>query len=502
MIKKLKVIPLSLLAVALCFLVSFADFTDTGDKSREDSTVFPVVRAKAATGDKWEYNVLEDGTAEITGYKGKNPKIRIPGTIDGKKVIGIGEKAFFEDEDGQKPPYDTLKSVKIPSGITYIGKMAFSGCTKLTEIKIPSGVTGIGDSAFSECSGLKSVEIPSGVTSIGYGAFLGCSLESIHIPASVASIGEDALLCASLSRITVEEGNAVYDSRDNCNALIETATATLLAGSSNTKIPEGISKIGNSAFRSRKITEIEIPSSVVSIGECAFLGCRYLRSITIPSSVTNIGQGAFGFCTILKSADIPAGITTIDECVFDNCLALKSITIPSSVTSIGNSAFRECNSLSSIVIPASVTHIDGSAFLCCKNINRIAVEEGNTVYDSRGECNAIIETATDTLMMGCISTVIPDGVVSIGHGAFFNCNDLKSIVIPSSVEKIDNLAFSGCMNLKKITVKSKKLKFVGDHALEGIEKKAVIKVPKGKVKAYKKLLVMKDTGYLRTMKVK
>lgn len=526
--EKNKVIAAGLFVVILCLFMGFMDMDDKrqedsvasmdigdkrqednvasmdmGDKRQEDSAVFPTISAEAVAVDEWDYNVLDDGTAEITGYIGKNPEIKIPETIGGKKVTKIAREAFFEDEDGKKKPYGSLKSVEIPSGITGIGERAFWGCAELTEIKIPSGITSIETGVFMDCYNLKSVEIPSEVTSIGERAFYDChNLESIHIPASVTVIGNDALgLCGSLSQITVEEGNTVYDSRNNCNAIIETATGTLIIGSSNTKIPESVTGIGDGAFEHRNLTDIEIPSSVVSIGTGAFSGCYELKSITIPSSVTSIGKSAFGFCTGLTSLNFFAGVTIIDEGVFDNCRALKSITIPSGVTSIGNCAFRDCNSLGSITIPASVTVIDTSAFLSCKKINQIVVEEGNTVYDSREDCNAIIETATDTLMMGCGGTVIPNGVVNIGQGAFFWCTNLKSIFIPSSVKKIGNSAFYRCKKLKKITIKSKNMESVGEWAFFGIAKKAVIKVPKGKVKAYKKLFTEK-TGYQTTMKIK
>lgn len=452
---KRNVIAAGMFAVMLCL---FAGFMNMDAKGQEDRAVFPEIRAEAAAGGEWEYRVLEDGTAEITGYTGKNPEIRIPETIDGKKVTGIGNEAFFEDVDvNPGKPYGTLKSVEIPAGITYIGERAFYECG---------------------------------------------SLESICIPASVTDIGMDALgLCASLNQITVEEGNVVYDSRDNCNAIIKTAANMLIVGSSNTRIPESVTEIGDGAFAYRDLTDIEIPSGVEFIGTGAFAGCSKLKNITIPSGVTVIGKSAFGFCTGLTTVNILPGVTVIYAYAFDNCRALSSITIPESVTEIGNCAFRECNSLTGITIPASVTAIDTLAFLCCKKINRITVEEGNTVYDSRKDCNAIIETATDTLMMGCGSTVIPKGVKKIGHGAFYSCRKLNSIVIPSGVKEVDNLAFSGCVKLKKVTIKSKDLKSVGEGAFQGIAKKAVIKVPKDRADAYKKLFTEK-TGYEKTMKIK
>ena len=174
----------------------------------------------------------------------------------------------------------------------------------------------------------------------------------------------------------------MYDSRDDCNAIIKKETNTLIHGCKNTKIP----------------------SSVTRIGERAFWDCSELTSIKIPSSVTRIGDGAF-----------------------DGCSGLTGIEIPSSVTSIGNSAFYGCSGLTSI-----------------------NVEAGNVVYDSRDNCNAIIEKETNTLIQGCKNTKIPSSVTEIGRYAFDGCSGLMSIEIPSSVTSIGNYAFRDCIGLKDV----------------------------------------------------
>ena len=169
--------------------------------------------------------------------------------------------------------------------------------------------------------------------------------------------------------------------------------------------------------------------SVTSIGGYAFCGCISLTSITIPESVTSIGENAFIFCE-----------------------ALTSITIPNSVTSIEVAAFAYCSSLISITIPNSVTSIGIAAFASCSSLNSIVVEGGNTVYDSRENCNAIIETETNTLIAGCQTTTIPNSVTSIGNEAFEGCISLTSITIPNSVTSIGGGAYSGCSALTSITI--------------------------------------------------
>ena len=115
---------------------------------------------------------------------------------------------------------------------------------------------------------------------------------------------------------------------------------------------------------------------------------------------------------------IPQGVTTIEYRAFLDCRSLKNIVIPDSVTTIGDNAFRGCENLTSIVIPDSVTSIEYQAFRNCSSLTGIVVEEENPRYDSRNNCNAIIETATNTLVCGCSTTIIPDSVTTIGCEAF------------------------------------------------------------------------------------
>ena len=133
---------------------------------------------------------------------------------------------------------------------------------------------------------------------------------------------------------------------------------------------------------------------------------------------------------------------------FYDCRSLTAITIPNSVTSIGKRAFEECSSLTSVTIGNSVTSIGDWAFSGCSALSSIVVESGNSTYDSRENCNAIIETATNTLVAGCQNTIIPNSVTSIGKGAFDNCDALTSVTIPNSVTSIGYEAFGLCDSLK------------------------------------------------------
>ena len=414
------------------------------------------------------------------------------------------------------------------SGTTYsvtsIGSWAFASSPWLTSVTIPNSVTSIGDGAFYGCEGLTSVTIPNSATSIGESAFNGCSgLTSVTIPNSVTSIGKYAFRsCSGLTSVTVDKNNGTYDSRDNCNAIIETSTNKLIVGCNNTIIPNSVTAIGEYAFfRCSGLTSVTIPNSVTSIDKYAFVGCSGLTSVTIGNSVTSIGSLAFCFCSGLTSLTIGNSVTSIGDSAFSDCSGLTSVTIPNSVTSIGDNAFggcsgltsvtvdknngtydsrdncnavietstnnlivgckntiipnsvtsigyeafRGCSGLTSVIIPSSVTAIGEYAFDGCFGITSVTVDKNNGTYDSRDNCNAIIDTSTNTLIVGCKNTIIPNSVTSIGNSAFYGCTGLTSVTIPNSVTSIGDRAFSGCSGLTSVTI-GNSVTSIGDGAFE------------------------------------
>jgi len=197
----------------------------------------------------------------------------------------------------------------------------------------------------------------------------------------VTHIGGNAFSTHSgLSSIRVDANNPFYDSRNDCSAIIETASNTLIQGCQSTIIPNSITSIGNSAFSGcSSLTSIDIPNSVTSIGYWAFSGCTNLTSITIPNSVKSIEKRAFSGCTNLTSITIPNSVTSIGDFAFYDCTNLISIDIPNSVTSIGEWAFWRCSSLTSVTIGNSVTSIGEWAFSGCKSL--IAIHSSIMVLD-------------------------------------------------------------------------------------------------------------------------
>ena len=304
-------------------------------------------------------------------------------------LAAIGERTFYNCKG--------LNSVVLPNSATAISREAFCGCNNLEFVELPNSLITIGNSAFEYCYSIETIVLPNTVTTIDGYAFYYCSrLISMEIPMSVTSIGKSVFSsCSSLEQIVVDAGNTYYDSRNGCNAIIETATNKLVSGCKNTIIPDG----------------------VTAIGESAFFAHSGLLSITLPNSIVYIEKNAFGICT-----------------------GLESILLPNSITTIGENAFSNCRGLTSLVIPNSITSIATGAFDSCRNLESISVETNNSSYDSRNNCNAIIETNSNTLIVGCKNTLIPNSVTAIGAHAFYG-QDIVSLYIPNSVTSIGNSAF-------------------------------------------------------------
>ena len=311
-------------------------------------------------------------------------EIRIP-----SKVVSV--------EDGSFSECVLLESVEL-SNVREIGSAAFSRCTSLESVIIPDEVERIKSLAFRDCKSLASISFPNKVESIGSNAFEKCdSLKSVSVSSSVTSIGEKVFAdCYNLNSIIVDPANNVYDSRDNCNAIIETSSNTLIAGSNTTKIPESVTAIGNNAFYGYKLLEaIELPENISSIGEQAFAYCRLLSCVVLPKNLSSVGKFAFYACS-----------------------ALESVEISSSVTSIGDHAFNYCNELTQVY-----SYI-AEPFAINSNVFSATAKENATLYVPQGTLDLYKEA---------------DGWKEFANIVEMSIGDVEQISSESAVSDVYNL---------------------------------------------------------------
>ena len=348
------------------------------------------MNATSESADEWEEPVYGDQLNPVFSVDGLWYYIENGGAVLCRQV---------ENGVVKYPDYNGPDEFVVPSSIEYQGKTW--------------PVTKIGERCmgfFKQYDKITRIVVPSSVTEIGTLAFDGLpALESIYIPKSVVKIGENLLGkdINNPARIEIDPSNPVYDSRENCNAIIETATNTLIVGCQGTVIP----------------------SSVTSIGDNAFRTCKKLESIVIPEGVKRIGKSAF-----------------------EGCSGLISISMPASLESIGDGAFESCSGLSSITIPAGLESIGSAAFFNCTGLRSIKVAQGNRVFDSREDCNAIVNTRAGELILACASTIIPQGIKKIGYRAFYHCRLSNGLVLPEGIEEIADEAFAGCTGYSEIVL--------------------------------------------------
>ena len=469
---------------------------------------YPAVPAARATG------IRRGPEEEVCQASGD---ITIPEEANGYRVVRIESYAFNQA---------AITSVFIPSSVETIGFEAFTGCADLKSVRLPLQLKSIESFTFYGCESLTSIDIPEGVTSIGEYAFANCKqMKEVNIPSSVTHFGGSVFWNTGFTSLPKLPDNLTTIP----NGMFYQCTQL-----TSIEIPQNITRIGDTAFGRCPISEIEIPVSVVHIGVAAFANCKNLTNIVIPDNVMSIGMngflgcsglktvklsnnlsslsnGVFSDCTILDSINIPNGVKTIGEMAFMECSSLTTISIPETVESINNRAFFGCSSLTQLFIPKSVvsidTRTDWALLYACNSLTSIIVDEDNPVYDSRNNCNAIIETASNKIIAGCTTTTIPEGITAIGYYAFSGFENLRNITLPQSLERIEtgaftklglqiinipenvtsieSYAFNTCKQLETVKIYIKEPIEIPENAFKWGSSTATLYVPKGTVDKYK-----------------
>ncbi len=372
----------------------------------------------------------------------------------------------------------SLSGIVIPDSVRIIGAAAFQDCVCLKELRIPQGVTSLPDRVCSGCATLRTVHLPESLREIGEEAFSQCfQLQRIQIPSQVRCIGRRAfMLCGQLQRVTLPEAleEICAETFSNCTKLrqIDVPVHVNAIGRrafywcldlAEVSIAGNLRTIGNQAFENCvRLSQINLPDGLTEIGDGAFLRCRVLTELLLPMTLRMIGKEAFYECTGLRRVDIPAQVEEIRNAAFAGCIGLTAATIPESITKIGREAFMGCRRLTDISFPPKAK-IGTNALKEIPWLNEqkedLVIVSGS-VYQYRGseetqEIPAGVTHISGSAFSGSgISRlVIPEGIVSIGDGAFERCNLLEMILFPDSLESMGRQNLEKLPNLRTIQIR-------------------------------------------------
>ena len=412
------------------------------DPESESDNPQTELKYETVSEDELEYDVYDDH-AEVVFCQYEADKAVIKPEIKGKKVTAIADYAFAG--------------------------------TNITSVEIPDTVTSIGDFAF-ERSKLASLVIPDSVTSIGSFVFKRTELKSVELPGTLVTIGESAFNESKLESAVLNEG-------------IETVGDYLFSrcwSFKELKLPSTLKEISIGMCEGcSRLTEVEIPSGVTSVGNAAFYGTA-ITTARVPEGVKEIGSFAFSYCEALEHVFLPSGLESLGDCAFSRCRLLESIELPDTLKSLGSDVFGETR-ITKIDIPASVTEIEENAFLysSIKTINY--ADELETLPDNAYSGAEKVKTVKlpskltaipDFCFDSCasLSSVdIPETVTNIGRYAFSGCG-IKELVIPDTVKTIEEGAFS-CSHLTSVTIHDS-ITELPKNVFEGSDIKS-IKLPSG-----------------------
>ena len=496
---------LCVFGILSCFMISFTTMAADSDFKTE---------------------TLDDDTLSIVEYLGTDTEIVFPSTIGGVKVTNIGAKQNYY----QTNIFNKLEPTKItiPEGIVGINNYAFSKCKKLSDVVFPSTLDYISTGAFFGCESLKSVSLPDNCTTVGWNSFSGCtSLSSVKFGDGLTKIGATAFEdCSNLTDVTLPKNLNDYSSSfSGCTGLksvtisegVTLVDSAAFVGCTNLEtvtLPSTISVINAQAFKSSGIKEITIPDGVKVIEGQTFFACSNLESITIPDSVTEIKSTAFDYCKKLST------VYTIKDCYADTYAKSKKykvVYIEKKEESKDDSSEEKKDTEISVGTELTIEESK------CK-VKVVSNDKENPTVSFSGTVNNNAKTVSipdiikkDDIVYKVVKVdnkalagnkkvtkiVIGKNVVEIGNSSFEKCTNLKTVDVKSTVlNKIGANAFNGDKKLTKITLKTSKLtkKSIGKNIIKGTNKKLVIKVPKKKVKVYKKYFKNKGNKNVKVTK--
>ena len=397
----------------------------------------------------------------------------------------IGASAFYHCNSSY------FTAITFPAGLTTIGDNAFQYCYALQSIKLPDSVTTIGNCAFYNCHNAQMSALPGALVSIGYEAFSSVQfMQALIIPQSVITIGSNALhgnvIVFHASRpegwseswhndssMVVWNVKEIYvDTTYGVTyVLFNDGTAAVIGFDNRHESVVILSEINGCTvteiaarafYESEEIETIQLPDTLLRIGESAFNGCHYLKKINLPGNLQEIGSNAFYDCDKLTSIVIPDSVTVIGDSVFYDCDGLQSVTMSNTLTKISSYTFYSCEKLTSVVIPESVTEIGAHAFQYCSALTSIVIPEGVTTIGEWAFYNS-----------GLTSVVIPDSVTKIERYAFSDCYSLQSVTLPNGLTEIAEYTFSSCYNLHEIVIPDSVTK-IGRGAFESTGLRSVV----------------------------
>lgn len=441
---------------------------------------------KFSNAEGYVYTLNEDGTAEITGYTGKDKKLTIPSALDGHTVTSIGYRAFYENKQ--------LTEVVLPDTLKSLGIQPFSWCEKLQSVTLPEGLEIIDTNAFFSCKKLTKINIPASVTTVKEGIFAGCT---------------------SLQIITLAPDHPFLEIADG--VLFNRETSTLLWYPPTRKgkeytVPEGTKRISYQAFYGSPLEKIILPDSIEELPGGAFEECTKLKTVNIPPKVTsvdaifkncgkleaiNVDEGNENFESTdgvlfdktahslikypaakkgktyavpegtqaimpnafedapLTGVTIPGSVRFVGSNAFLFCKSLKEVTLSEGVEEFGDYPFQWCSGLTKITLPASLAKVSRNPFLNCEKLSEIAIAEGNSALEMVNGC---LVRKEDMAVVCCPQALKAKkleflaGIRIVEGSAFAYCGSIEEVTFGNGLEEIRVSAFRKCKKLKRVVL--------------------------------------------------